>query len=135
MGHFNHIGPLSITVPAVTAKPMRELGLIFFLVGAGTNAGKGFVEVLAENGPKLFFVGVAMTLVPMIVACFVAIYLMKLELSNTLGSITGGMTSTPALGALIEVAGSDYVAAAYAATYPIALICVVLTCQFIAILL
>jgi uncharacterized transporter YbjL len=82
-------------------------------MGAGAQAGKGFVEVLAQNGPKLFFVGVAMTLVPMIIAFFVAAYLMKLELPNTLGSITGGMTSTPALGALIEVAGSDYVAAAY----------------------
>ncbi|MDR1622003.1 MAG: permease [Synergistaceae bacterium] len=135
MGHFNHVGSLSIAVPAATAKPLRELGLIFFLMGAGTQAGKGFVEVLVQNGPMLFFAGAAMTLVPMIVACFVAIYLMKLELSNTLGSITGGMTSTPALGALIEVAGSDYVAAAYAATYPIALICVVLSCQFIALLL
>ncbi|MDR1375996.1 MAG: permease [Synergistaceae bacterium] len=135
MGHFKHIGPMSITIPAATAKPMRELGLIFFLMGAGTNAGKGFVEVLTQNGPILFFVGVLMTLLPMVAGFFVGICLMKLELSNTLGSITGGMTSTPALGALIEVAGSDYVAAAYAATYPIALICVVLSCQFIALLL
>jgi putative transport protein len=135
MGHFNHIGSLSITIPSTTAKPMRELGLIFFLMGAGTNAGKGFVEVLVQNGPILFLIGVVMTLLPMLAAFWVATRLMKLELSNTLGSITGGMTSTPALGALIEVAESDYVAAAYAATYPIALICVVLSCQFIAILL
>jgi putative transport protein len=135
MGHFNHIGPLSVTVPTATAKPMRELGLIFFLMGAGTNAGKGFVEVLLQNGPILFFIGAAMTVLPMVVGFLVGIYFMKLELSNTLGSITGGMTSTPALGALIEVAGSDYVAAAYAATYPIALVCVVLSCQFIALLL
>jgi putative transport protein len=135
MGHFNHIGSLSITIPAATAKPMRELGLIFFLMGAGSNAGKGFVEVLAQNGLILFFIGAVMTLLPMLASFFVATYIMKLELSNTLGSITGGMTSTPALGALIEVAGADYVAAAYAATYPIALICVVLSCQFIALLL
>jgi putative transport protein len=135
MGHFNHIGSLSVAVPAATAKPLRELGLILFLMGAGTQAGKGFVEVLAQKGPILFFAGAAMTLAPMAAALFVAVFLMKLELSNTLGSITGGMTSTPALGALIEVAGSDYVAAAYAATYPIALICVVLSCQFIALLM
>jgi len=36
------------------------------------------------------------------------------------------MTSTPALGTLISVAGTDDVAAAYAATYPIALVVVVL---------
>jgi putative transport protein len=135
MGHFDHIGSLSIAIPAATAKPMRELGLIFFLMGAGTNAGKGFVEVLMQNGPMLFFAGAAMTLLPMLVGFFVATRFMKLELSNILGSICGGMTSTPALGSLIEVAGSDAVAAAYAATYPIALICVVLSCQFIALLM
>ena len=43
------------------------------------------------------------------------------------------MTSTPALGTLISVTGTDDVASAYAATYPIALIMVVLSCQFIGI--
>ena len=44
------------------------------------------------------------------------------------------MTSTPALGTLINVAGTEDVAAAYAATYPIALISVVLVVQFVVIL-
>jgi putative transport protein len=44
------------------------------------------------------------------------------------------MTSTPALGTLIEVAGTDDVASAYAATYPVALVAVVLASQFIIIL-
>lgn len=41
------------------------------------------------------------------------------------------MTSTPALGTLISVTGTDDVASAYAATYPIALVCVILANQFI----
>ena len=44
------------------------------------------------------------------------------------------MTSTPALGTLIHVAGTEDVASAYAATYPIALVAVVLVSQFIIIL-
>ena len=44
------------------------------------------------------------------------------------------MTSTPALGTLIHVAGTDDVASAYAATYPIALISVVLVSELIVIL-
>ena len=47
------------------------------------------------------------------------------------GSITGGMTSTPALGTLIGVAGTDDVASAYASTYPIALVLVVFAAQLI----
>ncbi|MBR4950509.1 MAG: permease, partial [Clostridia bacterium] len=56
-------------------------------------------------------------------------YLMKLPLLNSLGSITGGMTSTPALGSLIRSAKTDDVAGAYASTYPIALVLIVLACQ------
>ena len=41
------------------------------------------------------------------------------------------MTSTPALGTLINMAGTEEIATAYAATYPIALIAVVLASQLI----
>jgi len=67
----------------------------------------------------------------MIIGFIFAKFILKLNLLNTLGSITGGMTSTPALGTLISVAGTEDVAAAYASTYPIALISVVLCSQFI----
>ena len=76
-----------------------------------------------------------MTLVPMFVGFFFSKYVLKLNLLNTLGSITGGMTSTPALGTLITVSGTDDVAGSYAATYPIALISVVLCAQFIILLM
>lgn len=51
-----------------------------------------------------------------------------------LGSITGGMTSTPALGALISTAGTDDVASAYAATYPFALVLIVVSCNLMVLL-
>ena len=82
----------------------------------------------------LFVYGALMTLVPMLAGFFVAQKILKLRLLNNLGSITGGMTSTPALGTLIAVAKTDDVASAYAATYPIALVSVVLCSQFIVIL-
>ena len=134
-GHFSHIGPLDISVPVPILKTMRELGLMLFLIGAGVSGGAGFVDTLKQEGLMLFVYGAFMTLVPMFVGYIVAANLMKLSLFNNLGSITGGMTSTPALGTLISVAGTDDVASAYAATYPIALVSVVLCSQFIVLLL
>lgn len=67
----------------------------------------------------------------MIAGYFVARYVLKLPLLNNLGSLTGGMTSTPALGTLINTAGTEEVATAYAATYPIALVAIVLASQVI----
>lgn len=134
-GHFAHIGPLDISVPVPILKTLRELGLMLFLIGAGVSGGAGFVETLKQEGLMLFVYGALMTLTPMLVGYFIAAKLMKLSLFNNLGSITGGMTSTPALGTLISVAGTDDVASAYAATYPIALVSVVLCSQFIVLLM
>ncbi len=134
LGHFGRVGRLSMQVPKTTSKLLRELGLVLFLAGAGFDGGKDFVRVLAEEGPMLFVYGAIMTLVPMLIGYFVAAKLLKLALLNNLGSITGGMTSTPALGTLISAAGTDDVAAAYAATYPIALVSVILVCQFLVLL-
>lgn len=55
-------------------------------------------------------------------------------ISMITGIMSGALTSTPALGALIKTAETDDVASSYAATYPIALICVVLGAQFMVLL-
>jgi len=130
-GHFGRIGKLSIMPEQSTLKLFRELGLVLFLVGAGIPGGADFV---ANFDPMYFVYGIIMTVVPMIIGFFFAKYVLKLSLLNNLGSLTGGMTSTPALGTLIATAKTEDVAAAYAATYPIALIAVVLVSQFIIIL-
>ena len=130
-GHFGRIGKLNMMPETSTLKLFRELGLVLFLVGAGIPGGADFV---ANFDPMYFVYGIIMTIVPMIVGYLFAKYVLKLSLLNNLGSITGGMTSTPALGTLISTAGTEDVAAAYAATYPIALIAVVLISQFLIIL-
>ena len=132
LGHFGRFGRVSIMPTQSTLKLFRELGLVLFLVGAGIPGGAEFV---ANFDPMYFVYGILMTIVPLIVGFIFAKYVLKLSLLNNLGSITGGMTSTPALGTLISTAGTEDVAAAYAATYPVALIAVVLVSQFIVILL
>lgn len=127
-GHFAKIGKINLMPPAATLKVFREFGLMLFLIGAGIAGGAKFVECFQ---PIYFLYGALMTIIPMIIGFFFAKFVLKLSLLNNLGSITGGMTSTPALGTLISVAGTEDVATAYAATYPIALISVVLASQFL----
>lgn len=130
-GHYGKIGKVNIMPSVTTLKVFRELGLVLFLTGAGISGGARFVQ---EFKIDYFVYGVVMTVLPMIVGFIFAKYVLKISLLNILGSITGGMTSTPALGTLIHVAGTEDVAAAYAATYPIALVAVVFAAQFIIIL-
>ena len=127
-GHFAKIGNVSVTPSTPTLKNFRELGLMLFLIGAGVAGGAEFVKYFQW---VYFIYGIIMTLVPMIVGYIFARYVLKLNLLNNLGSICGGMTSTPALGTLISTAGTEKVAGAYASTYPIALISVVVVSQIL----
>jgi putative transport protein len=141
LAHFGRIGRISLKVDEHALKSFREFGLMLFLVGAGVEGGVELVDQISASdlGAMLvvygFVAGVVITMIPMVVGYLFARYICKLPLLNNLGSITGGMTSTPALGTLIGVAGTDDVAAAYAATYPMALVLIVLASQLINTLL
>ena len=104
IGHFGRIGRVSLMPKEQTLKVFRELGLMLFLIGAGISGGAEFVAIF---DPVYFVFGIFMTLIPMIIGFLFAKYVLKLSLFNNLGSITGGMTSTPALGTLISVSGTE----------------------------
>ena len=53
-------------------------------------------------------------------------YLLHLNWILLAGAICGAMTSTPGLGAAIDATGSEDCGAGYGATYPFALLCMVL---------
>ena len=134
-GHLGNVGKFSLKVSESTAKVFREFGLMLFLIGAGVSGGVSLVSEIGKSELGAMIVvygligGAIMTIVPMLVGFLFAKYVLKLSLLNALGSITGGMTSTPALGTLINTAETDDVAGAYASTYPIALVLIVLASQ------
>lgn len=128
VGHFAHIGHIDCRIRKETLNLMRELGLVLFLIGAGVPGGVNFIDKFRW---AYFIYGALITTVPMIVGYIIARYVFKLSILNNLGSITGGMTSTPALGTLIATAGTDEVSSAYAATYPFALVSVVLAAKIL----
>ena len=131
-GHIKKIGILSLQIDKVTLSICRELGLILFLTNTGLSSGQNFIEVLSEYGVALFIIGFIMTTVPMMLAYIVGRRVLKLGLYDTLGTITGAMTSTPALGVLLEVSDdNEYVGLAYASTYPVALIFLVILPQIL----
>ena len=131
-GHFGRIGKLSMEIPESTIKTLKELGLMLFLIGAGVDGGVSLVSAIGGDVSIVvwgFIGGAIITVIPMIAGFFLGKYLLKLPLLSNLGSITGGMTSTPALGTLISTAETDDVAGAYASTYPIALVLIVIACN------
>ena len=112
-------------------RPIIDCWDCLFLIGAGVPGGVNFIKYVKVS---YFIYGAILTIVPMIVGYVLGKYVFKLSVFNNLGSITGGMTSTPALGTLIATAGTDEVAAAYAATYPLALVAIVLGAKLLVML-
>ena len=104
---------------------------MLFLAGAGISGGAAFLQNFQVI---YFFYGAFITVIPMIAGYFYASKALKLSLLNSLGAIAGGMTSTPALGALINSAGTDEVASAYAAVYPVSLVALTIVEQLLILL-
>lgn len=128
-------GPILWTMSAPANQLLRQLGLLLFLAEVGTSAGKNLVATFQESGWMLFGVGMAITLVPMIVAVVVGLFVFKISVLDLLGTITGGMTSTPGLAAADSMVDSNIPGVAYATVYPIAMVFLILFIQVISLCL
>ena len=128
-------GPVLWSMSGPANQLLRQLGLLLFLAEVGTSAGKNLVSTFQESGFLLFGVGALITLVPMFVAALVGRLVFKISLLDLLGTITGGMTSTPGLAAADSMTDSNIPGVAYATVYPIAMVFLILFIQFIAMFL
>jgi putative transport protein len=122
LGHFGRVGRLVGHIPRPTRQLLQELGLVFFLANAGVKGGASMVQTVAEYGPVLFLAGAGVTLLPMLLLYPLSKRLFGLNALASLGGICGGMTSTPALGALTARIQSQLPVVSYATAYPVALI-------------
>ncbi len=110
---------------------LRKLGLIMFLAVIGTHAGEHLAETIQTSGLKYFISGVAITLVPMILSVVLGYYILKMNFLSLIGSLTGSMTSTPALSAVEPITDTNAPQIAYATVYPFALVLLIIVSQLL----
>jgi len=120
IGFASSLNPTFGRVPEPARVLLMELGLMLFMARVGLNAGGGIVEALVSAGPAIIACGLVITLVPACLAYVVGRRVMKMNPALLLGSVTGAMTSTPALDVINEAARSPVPALGYAGTYTIA---------------
>jgi putative transport protein len=129
IGHFGKIGPFRLYVPPAAKNLTRELGLMLFLAGAGTNAGAHLLDVLKDQGWVLLLAGAAITTLSALAGLAVMVKVYRLNLLSAMGALTAAMTNPPALAAANNQTETDLPAIAYASTYPVALIFKILLAQ------
>ena len=126
-------GPIVWSMSGSANQLLRQIGLLLFLAEVGTSAGVNLVSTFQESGWTLFGVGMAITLIPMLVTALFGVLVFKIPVLDLLGTLAGGMTSTPGLAAADSMSDSSAPSIAYATVYPIAMVLLILFIQFIAI--
>lgn len=131
VGHFGGVGPLRLHVPAAAKNLSRELGLMLFLAGAGTNAGAHLVQVLGQQGLGLVAGSALITLLSVGAGIGVMSLFYRMNLLGTMGALTACMTNPPGLGAANAQTDSDLPTLSYASVYPVALIFKIVLAQLL----
>lgn len=122
LGYIGKIGPLRFKMDPVVLGMLRELCLAFFLAVVGLRYGYKTFDSILGSGIELVIVSTLIAIIATMAAFLLGRYVFKLNWVLLVGAICGGMTSTPGLGAAIDALDSDEPAAGYGATYPFALL-------------
>lgn len=123
VGHFGGVGPLRLYAPPAAKNVLRELGLMLFLAGAGTNAGSHIVGIIQRQGWSLLLAGIFITTVTVLVALLLAVVVYRMNVLTAMGAICACMTNPPGLAAAnAHSLRSDAPTLSYASVYPVALI-------------
>ena len=135
VGYIGKIGPITTNMSHEVLSGIRSLSLAIFLAWVGIDAGSGFVEAVIQTGVVLVLITLFVAMGTIAVGLLLLRYLWELDWIATSGAITGGMTSTPGLGAAIKATGSEDVGAGYGSTYPFALLGMVIFARILSILI
>jgi putative transport protein len=100
---------------------VSSIGLVMFLYGIGIQYGRQFFAGLRGSGLKWNALGAAGVLGALAVS-LAAIRFAGVEPAHAIGLFAGALTSTPALQAAIDAAGSRAPAIGYSVAYPIGII-------------
>jgi putative transport protein len=135
LSRFGRIGPLIWYMPASANAAFRELGIVLFLACVGLKAGGIFFEtVFTSEGLHWLLAGLAITIVPLLLAGFAARFIFKLNFTTISGLLAGSMTDPPALAFAHAICKSDAPLVAYATVYPLAMLLRILTAQILALI-
>lgn len=126
-------GPVLWTMSEMSNQLLRQLGLLLFLAEVGTSAGINLFSTFQTYGLSYFLVGAAITMVPMIVSGLLGYYVFRMNILHLMGTIIGGMTSTPGLATIDSMTDSNVPSVVYATVYPIAMVLLIILIQVIAL--
>jgi len=119
VGYAHSLRPTFARIPDGAISLMIALGLAAFVAMIGLGAGPHFIEALHDAGVGLFFGGIVVTSVPLVVGLYFGRYVLKLDPVLVLGGIAGALTMTAGMAGVQERSGSPVAVLGYSGTVAI----------------
>lgn len=107
IGWYNSRHPDVGTLPPAAQWAFSEFGLTAFGAVVGLLAGPAALAALQEQGLAILISGVAVTLLPPLVALYFGHYLLRLHPMILLGALAGAQTEAASMNKIIEQSGSN----------------------------
>ncbi|MBD5193374.1 MAG: aspartate-alanine antiporter [Bacteroidales bacterium] len=119
MGWMRSRRPSVGHIPRSVVWFMDQVGLNLFIAVVGLASGPSFIAGLQQVGIELFFVGIAVTAIPLIICMFIANKIFKFPVAVTLGCVAGSRNAVAALGAIQDSLDSTIPVMSYTVTYAV----------------
>lgn len=127
--------PVFGNIPAPSVWLLQKLGLHMFIAIVGISSSSGFVKGIEQEGVNLFIAGVILSILPMLLALYLARYVFKFHPAIALGACAGAHDESAALLAVQDAVNSKIPALGYTVTYAVANILLTISGAVIAMLL
>lgn len=118
-GWLRSFQPKLGSVPSATLWFMNSVGLNIFIAVVGITAGPTFIQGVQEVGMEMFFWGLFVTGVPMLLAPLIGKYIFKFDPAINLGCCGGARTSTASAAMVADVAKSNVPMLGYTVPYAV----------------
>ena len=120
-GWLRSVHPSFAALPIGASNFLRDFGLAVFVGIVGISAGPQALVAIQQYGLTLFFLGVAVTLIPQIITFFFSYYVLRIQNPiEALACVAGGRSANPAFAALLAKAGNATPVVSFTVTYAVA---------------
>jgi aspartate-alanine antiporter len=120
-GWLRSVHPRFAALPLGASNFLRDFGLAVFVGIVGISSGPQALTAIKQFGLTLFFLGVAVTLVPQIITFFFSYFVLRIRNPiEALACVAGGRSANPAFAALLAKAGNATPVVSFTVTYAVA---------------
>lgn len=131
LGWAGRTGPLVWNLPYSANMTLRQIGILLFLAGVGTQAGNSFVNTVMSGGWFLMLLAAMIVATSIVVTLLIGHCFLSIPMSVMIGVVAGMQTQPALLSYATEQTGNDSPSVGYTSAYPLSMVLKILMAQWV----